>query len=238
MRTWRPLTLAAVLTGVMTGTVFSADTVKVFRYDGSLQCGMGQAVPLDEMAKELTAINIKVLSSEKRVVSGFIIALCGAPTGIANVYEIAKDDLPRIPADQQGVKRFQPWVFDGPSIEVAKYDGGLQCEMGRPVSLDEMAKELRAANIAIEANAKKADGIQHPRMCGASTGMMNVYRIKTSDFEKARVLGFVPYIEGISVARVSRVETVLTLSPSQSGAGAQWLTAPQTSAAGVRPRTR
>src|SRR5437899_10276190 len=137
-RTWRVLTLAAVLTGVMTGTVFSADMVKVFRYDGSLQCGMGQAVPLDEMAKELTAVNIRVLSSEKRVVSGFIIALCGAPTGIANVYEIAKDDLPRLPADRQGVKRFQPWVYDGPSIEVAKYDGSLQCEMGRPVSLDEM----------------------------------------------------------------------------------------------------
>ena len=110
MRTWRPLTLAAVLTGVMTGTVFSTDTVKVFRYDGSLQCGMGQAVPLDEMAKELTAINIKVLSSEKRVVSGFIIALCGAPTGIANVYEIAKDDLPRLPADRQGVKTRRDWT--------------------------------------------------------------------------------------------------------------------------------
>jgi hypothetical protein len=56
MRTWRLLTLAAVLTGVLTGTVFSADTVKVFRYDGSLQCGMGQAVPLDEMAKELMTL--------------------------------------------------------------------------------------------------------------------------------------------------------------------------------------
>jgi hypothetical protein len=56
-----------------------------------------------------------------------------------------------------------------------------------------MAKELRAANIAIEANAKKADGIQHPRMCGASTGMMNVYRIKTSDLEKARA-GGVPIV--------------------------------------------
>src|SRR5712664_557512 len=97
MRTWRLSTLAAVLTVVMTGTVFSADTVKVFRYDGSLQCGMGQAVPLDEMAKELTAVNIKVLSREKRVVSGLIIALCGAPTGRANVYEIAHVDLPRIP---------------------------------------------------------------------------------------------------------------------------------------------
>ena len=190
MRTWRLLTLAGVLTGMMTGTVFSADTVRVFRYDGSLQCGMGQAVPLDEMAKELTAVNIKVLSSEKRVVSGLIIALCGAPTGRANVYEIAKDDFPRIPADRQGVKRFRPWVYGGPSIEVAKYDGSLQCEMGRPVSLEEMEKELRAANIAVQAKAKKADGIQHLQMCGASTGTMNVYRINTSDWEKARGLEY------------------------------------------------
>jgi len=210
MRTWRLSTLAAglILTVVMTGTGFSADTVRVFRYDGSLQCGMGQAVPLDEMAKELTAVNITVLSSEKRVVPGFIIPLCGAPTGIANVYEIAKDDLPRIPADQRGVKRFQSWVYDGPSIEVAKYDGSLQCEMGRPVSLDEMEKELRAANIAIEAKAKKADGIQHLQMCGASTGTMNVYRIKASDLDKARALGFVLYIEGISIARDRRGSNV------------------------------
>jgi hypothetical protein len=192
----------------MTGTVFSADTVKVFRYDGSLQCGMGQAVPLDEMAKELTAANIKVLSSEKRVVPGFIIALCGAPTGIANVYEIAKDDLPRIPAGQQAVKRFQPWAYDSASIEVAQYDGSLQCEMGSPVSLDEMEKALRAANIAVQAKAKKADGIQHPQMCGASTGMMNVYKIKASDLEKARALGFVLYIEGISIVRDRRGSNV------------------------------
>jgi hypothetical protein len=165
---------------------------------------MGQAVPLDDMAKELTAVNIRVLSSEKRVVPGFIITLCGAPTGIANVYEIAKDDLPRIPADPQGVKRFQAWVYEGPSLEVAKYDGSLQCEMGQPVSLDHMEKELRAANIAVESRAKKADGIQHPRMCGASTGTMNVYRIKTSDLEKARALGFVLYVEGISIARDRR----------------------------------
>jgi hypothetical protein len=192
----------------MTGPVFSADTVKVFRYDGSLQCGMGQAVPLDEMGKELTAANIKVLSSEKRVVPGFIIALCGAPTGIANVYEIAKDDVPRIPAGQQAVKRFQLWIYDGASIEVAQYDGSLQCEMGSPVSLDEMEKALRGANIAVQAKVKKADGIQHPHMCGASTGIMNVYRIKASDLEKARALGFVLYIEGISVARGRRGSNV------------------------------
>jgi hypothetical protein len=152
------------------------------------------------MAKELTAVSIRVLSSEKRIVPGFIIALCGAPTGIANVYEIAKDDLPRIPANQQGVKRFQSWVYDGFSVDVAKYDGSLQCEMGQPVSLDQMERELRAASITVDAKAKKADGIQHPRMCGASTGTMNVYRIKTSDLGKARALGFVLYIEGISIA--------------------------------------
>jgi hypothetical protein len=210
MRTCRLLALAAVLAGVMTGTAFSADTVKVFRYDGSLQCGMGQAVPLDEMAKELTAVNIAVLSSEKSVVSGLIIALCGAPTGMANVYEIAKDDLPRIPADRQGVKRFRTWVYTAPSIEVAKYDGSLQCEMGSPVSLDEMEKELRAATIAVQAKAKKADGIQHLQMCGASTGTMNVYRINSSDWEKARVLGFVLYIEGISIARDRRPRNMAT----------------------------
>jgi len=48
-------------------------------------------------------------------------------------------------------------------------------------------KELRAANIAVQEKAKKPDGIQHPQMCGASTGRMNVYRINTSDWEKARV---------------------------------------------------
>ena len=105
MRTWRLATLAAGLAVVMTGPGFAADTVRVFRYDGSLQCGMGQAVSLDEMAKELTAVNIGVLSGEKKVVPGFIITLCGAPTGIANVYEIAKGDLPRIPALRRSLNR-------------------------------------------------------------------------------------------------------------------------------------
>jgi len=222
MRAWRLLSLAIAFTVAMIAMVFSADTVRVFRYDGSLQCGMGRAVPLDEMAKELAAVNITVLSSEKRVVPGFIIALCGSPTGIANVYEIAKDDVRRIPTAQQGVKKFHLWVDDRPSIEVAKYDGSLQCEMGSLVSLDGMEKELRAANIAVQAKAKKSDGLQHPQMCGASTGMMNVYQIKTSDLEKARALGFVLYIEGISTARDSREEgnnVAMQSTPIRRGAG-------------------
>src|SRR5260370_36812690 len=46
---------------------------------------------------------------------------------------------------------------------------------------------------------RKADGIQHLQMCGASTGTMNVYRLNSSDWEKDRVLGFVLDIEGISI---------------------------------------
>jgi len=71
----------------------------------------------------------------------------------------------RRPTGHQEISAWFMWS----SIEVAKYDGSLQCEMGRPVSLEEMEKELRAANIAVHAKAKKADGIQHPQMCAAST---------------------------------------------------------------------
>jgi hypothetical protein len=103
-------------------------------------------------------------------------------------------------------------VYGSLSIEVAKYDGSLQWEMDQPVSLDEMDKELQAASIAVQAKAKKADGSQHPRMCGASTGMMNVYRIKTSDVEKARALGFDLYLGGISIAR-ARTESHVARRP-------------------------
>src|SRR3990170_3738025 len=114
MRTWRLLTLAAGLTGVMTGTVVSAYTVKVFRYDGSLQCGMGQAVGLDEMAKELAAVNIKILSSEKTVVSGFIIALCGAPTGRGKVIKNPQTRSPANPGRPRRSKGFSAVVLGCP----------------------------------------------------------------------------------------------------------------------------
>ena len=52
-------------------------------------------------------------------------------------------------------RRFQSWVYEGSPLEVAKYDGSLQCEMGQAVSLDQMEKELHAASIAVEAKAKR-----------------------------------------------------------------------------------
>jgi len=69
------------------------ETVKVYKYDNSRQCGQGEAVPLEDMAKQLK--NIKILGQEKKNDGMMRIQMCGAPTGIANVYEINKKDLKR-----------------------------------------------------------------------------------------------------------------------------------------------
>jgi hypothetical protein len=67
------------------------DRVKVYKPDGSLQCGMGAAVPLETMKKDLG--NIRVYSQENTSDNLMHIALCGAPTGKINVYEIDRENL-------------------------------------------------------------------------------------------------------------------------------------------------
>ncbi len=69
----------------------SADRVRVFRFDGSLQCGMGRGQSLSEMQKDLK--NIPVHQSWKRHDGMMRIQLCGSPTGQSNVYEIDRKDL-------------------------------------------------------------------------------------------------------------------------------------------------
>lgn len=80
------------------------ETIKVFKYDGSLQCGMGKGTPLEEMQKEL--VGIAVQSAENRNDGLMRIQLCGAPTGQANVYEIPKADLEKAQA-----LGFKAWSF-------------------------------------------------------------------------------------------------------------------------------
>lgn len=80
------------------------DRVRVYKYDGSLQCGMGKAVPLAEMQKELKSI--KVYSSANKPDGLMHIQQCGTPTGTANVYEIEKKDLES--AKKLG---FKLWTF-------------------------------------------------------------------------------------------------------------------------------
>jgi hypothetical protein len=68
-----------------------AKRVSVYKYDGSKQCGLGQAIAVDFMEKEL--VGLKVLAREKKSDGMMYIQKCGAGTGQANVYEIYKTDL-------------------------------------------------------------------------------------------------------------------------------------------------
>jgi hypothetical protein len=81
-------------------------TVKVYRYDGTLQCGMGKRIALEEMQKDLK--DIPVLSAAHLNDGLMRIQLCGSPTGDANVYEIEETHLEK--AKSLG---FREWTFGG-----------------------------------------------------------------------------------------------------------------------------
>ena len=65
--------------------------VKVYKADGTLQCGMGSKIALETMEKDLKGI--KVFSRVNKNDGLMRIQVCGAPTGGSNVYEISQVDL-------------------------------------------------------------------------------------------------------------------------------------------------
>ena len=75
--------------------IFDRPTVEVYKYDGSLQCGRGKEIGLEDMAKEFTTNGIKVKASRKGSDALMHIAICGASTGKLNVYRIATNALPK-----------------------------------------------------------------------------------------------------------------------------------------------
>ena len=79
-------------------------TSMVYKYDGSLQCGMGTEVTLEQMERELK--NIKVYSKSKKRDGLMRTQVCGAGSGQANVYEISQDQVPQ--AEKLG---FKTWNF-------------------------------------------------------------------------------------------------------------------------------
>jgi hypothetical protein len=81
------------------------DRVKVFKADGSLQCGQGKAIAASEMQKDLG--DIKVYSSANKNDGMMRIQVCGSPTGNANVYEIDRKNL-----EAALKKGFKEWTFD------------------------------------------------------------------------------------------------------------------------------
>ena len=81
------------------------DRVKVFKYDGSLQCGMGKSISVDEMKTQLKGISI--YSSNNKPDGLMHMQACGTSTGKANVYEIDRKNLPE--AIQFG---FKEWLWE------------------------------------------------------------------------------------------------------------------------------
>jgi hypothetical protein len=82
-----------------------ADRVRVYKPDGSLQCGMGKAVPLDVMQKQLGSIRVHKSFSKN---DGLMrIQVCGTATGNSNVYEIDRTDLAE--ALKAG---FKEWTYE------------------------------------------------------------------------------------------------------------------------------
>lgn len=70
--------------------------VKVSKADGTLQCGQGKLIPINQMQKELN--DITVFSSNSQNDGKMRIQVCGAGTGQYNVYEILETDLDKAKA--------------------------------------------------------------------------------------------------------------------------------------------
>ena len=80
------------------------ETVKVYKYDGSLQCGMGKPTTPQQMSLQLKPI--KIISMLSKHDGLMHITVCGSPTGRANLFEIEKTDLAE--ARKRG---FEIWSF-------------------------------------------------------------------------------------------------------------------------------
>ena len=78
---------------IHTDAISSASTVFVFKLDGTVHCENSKGITLDSMEQKLTSAGIKVFSRRKGYDGREGIALCGAPTGQVNIYEIAPSDL-------------------------------------------------------------------------------------------------------------------------------------------------
>jgi hypothetical protein len=74
--------------------VFDENTVQIYKYDGTLRCGMGREISLKEMTKELESSGIDVVTSRKGEDGLTHINVCGASTGSTNVYVIDRGSLP------------------------------------------------------------------------------------------------------------------------------------------------
>lgn len=184
----------------------SRKTARVFRYDGSQQCGFEDGVPLAVMRDELLRLGVTPIAEAKLVSPVPVPQACGLPTGVANVFTISQGDLPKILGASPAEKRFALWFFDYETIVVGKYDGSLQCQ-GGGVEPEEMERELAGAGVTVKNRRKTGDGQPRVAVCGASTGQQNIYEIGAADWPVAALLGyrFIDVVEGEKKSRSLKI---------------------------------
>jgi hypothetical protein len=109
---------------------------------------------------------------------GLIVALICADAHAFTKKEKKAEDLTAATATQSLV-----WVM--------KSDGGKSCGEKEGESVESGAAALKKKGVSALESRKLNDGMMRPSVCGASTGMMNLYRIENRDLEKAVSAGFV-----------------------------------------------
>ena len=151
---------------------------------------MGKEHTLAADQQALERLGPKVLAGEKRQVPVMIAAVCGAPTGASNVYQISAADWDKLKLSFVGPIGFALWDFEQSSAFVYRYDGSVQCD-DTPGETPEAAEAvLTDAGIVVLSARKATDGMMHVAMCGGVTGKINVLEIAAGSVEAALALGF------------------------------------------------
>lgn len=65
--------------------------VRVYKFDGTLQCNEGKKIPIETMEKELSSLKVYMRMNKND--GQMRMQKCGAVTGNANIYEIDRENL-------------------------------------------------------------------------------------------------------------------------------------------------
>jgi len=191
MRLALTLILALVAPAILAGP---DDNLHVYQFAGIVQCSTDAGVKAEQAADLLRGQGVKVIAAHRRKLPLPVIVRCGAPTGEVNVLEVPAADWTVFSAQNADGGGYGIWVFERPTVDVYKYDGTLQCGLGKESPLAAMAEELTAAGIEVLASRKEKDGLDHIAVCGASTGAINVYTISQAALAIAEQIGFDPLV--------------------------------------------
>jgi len=164
--------------------------VLIYQLTGAIQCIEGTGIAPEQATNLLRGQGVKVVSAIRRRLPQHETDRCGTPTGEANVMEVSAADWSAFLAKNPDTGGYGLWVFDTGAVRIYMHDGTLQCGMGREISLEDMAKQLTAAGIRVTEGYKSTDGLDHIGVCGASTGVINIFVIDRDLLPTAQRLGY------------------------------------------------